>query len=440
MRLLDTKTRYFDQDTFQIPQLQNTWGCMVDLLDTALVYGSVTQNVLGITSKVDPDYPELYWKINIKVNLNHGFKPHTSVVQIVNSSIEAYNGVFRVQTVFSDSVEVCILKTEFPDKPENLIFVDGVLINIPGLGYEKVLEGPQKAVYKVTTAEDRVCFLRVDNSCPEGHNKAHAKFSRVSMFTDIEAIDDYYQKPSREKAPTYAEDYNRAEDYIYDIWLNTRFAYDDYVNINSTAALPVYEFCVVGDSQTFYLYINALTQHPSDNGDCTYLFGKYNKTMFKEDPAPFLLRTSERQNYTSNYFQQIADRDNFIGNRTKGKHLFSNVMADTFQSGVSGRWSQWYADSFISGQSTGVNYKYYRNEMTINLLPMMVLTHRAEATVVEGILRGTYFIMTNLMDSSKTTPNNMEIISQEHEHYLKIPAREDAWDYACYAVTLRDWE
>ena len=440
MRLLETGTKYFDINSYNVPKLDNTWGCMIDFFDTILVNGSESQDILSITVEEDLKYPEQYWIATLVLNKGHGFRENCSVITIAESSIPAFNNTFRVQEVTETSINIAFNKTDYITKPSNIEYTFGMTLSMPSLGYEKIFTAPQKAVYKVTTKDDKYCYLRVDNSCPEGHDPSWAKFSRVSMFSDIKDIDDFHQKLSRVKAPIYSEDHNRVEEYIYDIWLYTRYKYDDYVDIKSASTLPIKEFCLVGDSQTFYLYINALTEYNSDNGDCTYMFGSYIKTMFKEDPTPFLLRTSERQNYTSNYFQYIQDKDNFIGNRIKGKHLFSNVTADTFHSGISDRWSQWYAEYFISGQSTGVNYVYYRNEMIINLLPMLVLTHRNSGILAEGILRGTYFIMANLIDSSKIDPNILEVIKQESKVYLKIPAREDAWDYACYAVSLSDWE
>lgn len=88
MRLLDTNTRYFDQNTFEIPKMINSWGCMVDLLDTVLVNGSNTQEILSVSISEE----DLYWIFNLTLNTGHGFKTNLSVVKISDSSSEELNG------------------------------------------------------------------------------------------------------------------------------------------------------------------------------------------------------------------------------------------------------------------------------------------------------------------------------------------------------------
>lgn len=47
-RLLDTDTRYFDEEVPGIPTLINQWGAMINILDFCLVEGSPEKPVLSI--------------------------------------------------------------------------------------------------------------------------------------------------------------------------------------------------------------------------------------------------------------------------------------------------------------------------------------------------------------------------------------------------------
>lgn len=125
MRNLDIKTRYFDRDTFQIPQIGNTWGCIVDFLDVTLVHGTGSQDVFSIRFREDVKYPELFWLADIDVPVGHGFKENLSVVEISNCVENIYNGVFRVQEVTVDSITIAFRKSTQINQPPDVVNPSG---------------------------------------------------------------------------------------------------------------------------------------------------------------------------------------------------------------------------------------------------------------------------------------------------------------------------
>lgn len=405
MRLLDTGVKYFDINSYNVPKLDNTWGCMINFLDTVLVNGSDSQDILSITVQEDLIYPELYWIATLSLNIGHGFKENCSVITIRESSIPVFNNTFRVQEVTETSINIAFSKTEFPIKPSAVEYTFGMQLVMPPLGYEKIFTAPQKAVYKVTTKDDKYCYLRVDNSCPEGHDPSWAKFSRVSMLSEIDEIDDYRFRLGRQKAPAYVGDYNKTEENIYDVWFSTRY-YDGgnrYLYFQKVPNIATQKFYMLaGDSETFYLMMDSIREHSNSlRVDTTYVFGKYTKLIYKEDPLPFILRCSRRDSETSQTFLDYVNYDSLTRDRSIGRHTFKTEAEGIFTTSTSQSWALWLNDSFHSGVNTRVNFKPYKNELNINLVDMNLRFYRDSSNVVlEGRLRGLKHIIGALAGKS----------------------------------------
>ena len=444
MRLLDTKTRYFDQDTFQVPKLNNTWGCMVDFLDAALVYGSPSQPILGITVTEDVKEPELYWLFNVQLNSGHGFKANLSVVEILNANIPTFNKVYRVQEITDTSITLAVLKTEYPTKPLDLVYVDGVEIKTKALGYEKIFEAPQKAVYKVTTASGKFCYLRVDNSCPTGWDPSWAKFSRISMYEDMRNIDDYQYRIGIKKAPAYRDDYTRVEDKVYNIWVGTNdTSSGSQFYLKRSPNGPNLNSIIIGDSSTFYFHRELITTYGVNVRDETYAFGSYIKHYYKEDHLPFILRCSQLEGVNSETTLLYNRSSGIHRDRDWCNHTFSTEESKIYETPSSDRFALWLTDSFKSGRDTRVNFIPYKNELPFNLIDFELRFFRPNNVVLEGRYRGLKGMMNNFQDYLANKPTNYTVFSKNlKELYLTLPCREyfDGINTDCFAIDLKDWE
>lgn len=441
MRLLDTGTKYFDRYSYGVPKLENTWGCMIDFLDTVLVNGSETQEILSTTVKDDPIYPEHYWLIELFINPNHGFKSNLSVVEISEASNPTYNGIFRVQDTTINSITIAFSKIDHPIKPLNLEYTFGITLKSPALGYEKIYAAPQKAVYKVNTKDDKSCYLRVDNSCPLEQDPSHMKFSRVSMFEYMDHIDDYTFKQDRKKAPANTSNYNLVEEGIQNVWFNTTVYNNTGVVFKTTPDSQKF-YCLFGDSSTFYLHWDSLRRDSvaTEDRDETYCFGKYEKLIYKEDPLPFILRCSRRENLTSSYFTASTEYSSITRDRDYSNYTFNTEEHRIFELPKHDKFALWLNDSFSSGSDTRLNYKPYKNELSMNIFDMNLRFFRPGNTVLEGRYRGIKSIMNNLKDYPAKRPPRYTTFSQEDKFYLMISDR-DRYDTgeSCYAVELTDW-
>ena len=439
MRNLDIKTKYFDQDSYQIPQLENTWGCMVDMLDMTLVYGTPVQDVVSVSVREDLIFPSLYWLSTLELSFGHGFKEGLSVVEIKGCSIPEYNNTFRVQEVSTTSVTIAFKKSEHPTMIPNVPGTLGMTIKLEPLGYEKAFEGPQKAAYRVNTPEDKFCFLRVDNSCPDGYTPSWAKMSRVSMLSEMKHIDDYDYRRGRKKAPAYSN-YNLVEESWYNAWFNTRSNHTSGFDYKS-ATYTVDKFILIGDQSTFYLHIKDHRYLNSTNAeDVTYVFGAYRKYIYKEDPLPFILFTSRKWN--DDYFDYQDDHLSITKDNYQGKYTFSTEAEKILQRDVHNTFALLLGDDMRSGSNTRVNFLPYNNEINLNLFPMNLRFNRPGNVVLEGRYRGLHSFVGNLQDSEHLAPRRYTVFTSEQKFYIRIQDHSEPFTVIdpTFAVLLNDWE
>lgn len=433
-RLLDTNTRYFDQDSFEIPKLTNTWGAMINTLDCTLVTGTSKQPVLLVTQEEE----DLYWIFILTVNEGHGFKENLSVVNVQESSLGLLNGLHRVQKVNKNQVILAILKND-STLPEPILDTTGMTIKLEPLGYEKVLEDTQKGVYKTSNVLAKKAYLRVDNSCPEGYDPSWAKFSRISVFSDIRDMEDYQFRLGRLKIPCWIDNYTKSENDRVSVWFNSRSrSYAHIFNIEQISSLAdVANFYIIGDDKTFYIYIKEINFTSSANySDCIYTFGEYEKYMYKEDPLPFILYTSSK--YDNTNYMYYSPSTQFSRDFTTGKYIFNADFNYNFTTQYHQNWSFWLDENFLSASNTKINFKPFKNEMTYNLFPKIIKCHRENNVVMEGCLRGIYDFMCNLNDTPEATPSHLEIIKSD-TLYLTTTARDYQSQSLKHAFKLSNW-
>lgn len=442
MRNLDIKTKYFDQNSFQIPQLTNTWGCMIDLLDKVLVHGTEPQNVISITIKEDLKYPTEYWIATVTLNVGHGFKKDLSVVEIQECIIPEYNQRFRVQDVTATTIDIAFSKKAYPVMPRTVPGTLGITIKQPPLGYEKSFEGFQKAAYKCTLPDEKFCYLRVDNSCPQGYTQSWIKISRVTMLSEMKHIDDYQYIRGRKKAPALIDDYNFNEEDYYAVWINVQSSSSSTFPIRVTSHNNISTFMIFGDSESFYFYIPEHRYSSiNDLEDTSYLFGKYIKYIYKEDPKPFILKAAQRDTKTATSFDTQGSYPNITRDRTFGKFTFSTKDEGLLETDMHEEFGLHLADTQLSGTDTRINFLPYKNEINIILTPFDLRFFRPGNTVLEGRYRGVYSIVGNIRDAPHLAPQLYEVFENSSKHFIRLPSRHYGGQgtSASVAILLNDW-
>ena len=423
MRLLDTDTRYFDFNFPGSPQLTNSWGDLIKVLDFCLVTGSEYKKIYSITcTDNDKEHNNLYWLCKIVLESKHGFEKLLSVVKIVGSSIPEYNGIHRVQDIGDNYIIIALDKNLIPDKPQDsLTEIIDCTIKLEPLGYEKTFSAIDKGAYinKDLNRNNNI-FLRVDNSCPIGYDPTWAKFARVSMISDMRDIEDYNFIRGRDKAPSYLHDYTRAEEQFgaadsgiygeskwYYSLLESNSSRETYAPTNNFSK----KWEVIGDNRTFYFFIEALTALSSAPGGSVdqragYCFGEYTEYFDVNNIKNYILIANEVYNqasFSSNFNASsspghIEKYNSFA--RTGISHGKYILNADQKETHITSEHEKFefkcmIGDGAASGDST-TNSDVDRLKPKVSFMPVGIKTTTARVRCFKGYMRGYNFLSSDI--------------------------------------------
>lgn len=172
--MANTDIKWFSFDNTNAPQLSNTWGCMIDVLDACLVTGYGSQQVLSIVISNGVGIATFSGVHNIK---------QFQVIEFSGSNNQVINNEFKVLGLTPTTIEFLI------DLPDQTI-TESISCKIASLGWSKAFSGSQKAVYQ---AKDKIAnpyFLRVDNSRDSVYTDSYVKFAKVGILETCRGIND----------------------------------------------------------------------------------------------------------------------------------------------------------------------------------------------------------------------------------------------------------
>lgn len=470
-RLLDTNVRFFS-NVETTAQIINEWGSLTRVLDEALVTGSNEQDILSITTIEDPE-DNRYWLSTIILNTGHKFTKELHVVSISGVSVNEYNNVFRVQETTKNSINIAFLKETQIEKPLDVVNTAGAKIKLAPLGYEIAFTDTNKRVYKSKNPNANTCYLRVDDSCPLGYDPSWIKFARVSIYSEMVNIDDFYPVIGRLKAPYYTDDPLRAEvplgtgsqgRYGESKWYYSSITNGDYHPEARQSSSGTKEYEVIGDSKTFYLF-NGLDSYYSTNQRVGRCFGEYLENESRNNINNHILcshewpATAKEETWNGRYLNHYGAnpgkweasntfsrlRDNW------GKYILNNEQSlDTLQNHVKVEFINSMAGN-LSGRDTGFSFNQY--SLNLNFFEVYLRAFFPNKTVFKGKMRGYYFIGNNLQDYRTRIPQNKQIVQDIRDNidlkFLILTSvlnwTGDAtewvgWQNSRVAFKLNDWE
>ena len=173
-KMANTDIKWFSFDNLNAPQLSNTWGCLVDLLDACLVNGFGAQTVASIVISDGVGIATF--------NNSHSIKQF-QVVEFSGANEPALNSEFKVLGLTANTIEFLI---DLPDQTAT----GTISCKLAPLGWTKVFSGTQKAVYQAKDIVSNPYFLRVDNSRDPVYTDTYAKFAKVGLLESCAGIDD----------------------------------------------------------------------------------------------------------------------------------------------------------------------------------------------------------------------------------------------------------
>lgn len=279
----------FDENT-NAPQLTNSQGALVTLLDAVLVNGYGSQPVATLVANSEGI-------LTASFNLAHNFKSG-QILQIQGTSDSAFNGRFRVDTTQNNSLT-------FVEKLSGAKTASGTITaKVAPLGYEIALtDGAFKRAYKSLNPEN-VMYYIFDDNLWAGWAAGYAKICNVGIaleMTDINTISGL-QCPYNAANPN--QNWQLAGSgssaipgwakVVYGCWTQGSSAY------LTSGASGNHTWSIIGNDEGFYLCAASTPGNPNPNKNaiCQY-FGKYES--FTDNSFNYLLCANLKRNTAGDY-------------------------------------------------------------------------------------------------------------------------------------------
>lgn len=242
----NTDIKWFSFGNTNAPQLSNSWGCMIDVLDACLVTGMGSQLVSTLVVKDGVATATFGTSHNLQ---------QFQVVEISNADQQIFNGEHKVLGVTSNTIEFVI------NSPDTMA-TGTISCKLASLGWTKAFSGTQKAVYSAKDRTANPYFLRVDNSLDPVYNTNYAKYAKVGILDSCTGIDDLTgnQAPFDPTKPSR----NWTGEGNSNGWFKWRYAaiadvaYSTYVSEYQLPQNGNRPWVLIGTKDSFYL-INGLT-------------------------------------------------------------------------------------------------------------------------------------------------------------------------------------
>lgn len=172
--MANTDIKWFSFDNTSAPQLTNTWGCMIDVLDACLVTGFGSQAISSILVSSGVAVATF--------GSPHGYKQF-QVVEVTSEAHHQLEGEYKILGVSATTLE---FEINLPDQT----FTGAISGRLAPLGWTKAFSGEQKAVYQAMDIVANPYFLRVDNSKGPQYSDSYAKYAKVGILESCSGIDD----------------------------------------------------------------------------------------------------------------------------------------------------------------------------------------------------------------------------------------------------------
>ena len=172
-----TEVKFYMFNNTNAPQLTNSWGCLIEVLDACLVNGFGAQTVASLTAVND--------LCTVSFGSAHNFKQH-QVIKITGANQAEFNGEFRILSV----PNISSFTFQLESNASTSTATGTIVCELPSLGWQKTYTGTQKAVYKGNGGLDAM-YLRVDDSCAAGAPITGAKFGKITVCDAMSGIDGF---------------------------------------------------------------------------------------------------------------------------------------------------------------------------------------------------------------------------------------------------------
>ena len=405
--IFGNKIKWFTHLNKNAPLLANEWGSFINVLDACLVNGYSEQQVTNISivgNTLVLKYPQA-----------HQYQQF-QVVTITGANNDVLNGVHRITEVSVDGLSMSIEYESLVGIVETSLMLT---TKITPLGWEKVYNGTNKAVYKFMKDTGKANYLFIDDSFPGApYNTAWAKYARVGV---AEGYDGDF-KPSGATIPadwtTFPSAVRGNDTYLgaYKWFYATNAESNTATNTFNTAAVAGNrQWYLSGDSTYFYL---ANATYPNNSiwynlfgvGEYDCIFQGFKDNTFL---SPFIWDNQLAANgasYMSSYCNSIVDPNKIFP--ILKNYLYDNTRLAALNS------------------YPGISYSGYSNILSLGGPVNHFRTLLRSDNIIHGSLKDLYWL-------ALTQPyTHLQKIQQGTDIYLNINQYIQAGSTGAYVIRI----
>lgn len=310
-----TDIKFYVHTNNNAPQLTNNFGCMLNVLDAALINGIQVGTINSMTSSGKV--------VTVVFGASHNLMQY-QVIKITGASQAEYNVEARILTIPNAST----ITFELAAAPATTVATGTISCSLPPLGWEKPFSsihasGGGKGAYrsKNTLLASRP-FLRVADEIDPVYTATYAKFAKVAIVEDMTDINTMLgvQAPYDSANPDKNWIGTGSGATAYNGWAKWYYALPASAISNpidsSVASAGNRAWILVGNSDYFYILPATL---PSDTWALCYGFGAF-QTLLNADTSNTFLSTTYSY-HTANQNNPKASNTGLAGTITTQKIL-----------------------------------------------------------------------------------------------------------------------
>lgn len=265
---INTDIKFYMHTNTGIPQISNTYGCMLSVLDACLVNGFGSQNITSLTYNSGT--------ATATFASAHNFIQY-QVIKIIGANQTEYNIDTRILSI-PNSTTITFKLNAVP----TVTTATGVIsCSLPSLGWEKPFSsssanGGKGAYRSKNLLLSSRPFLRVVDELDPAYSSSYTKYAKVGIVEDMSDIDTMIgvQSPFDINSPNknWVGD-KGATDYVtYNGWARWYYASPAFTtNDNGSPTAGDRSFLIVGNSD--YFYIIPVSYYISESQNTPFLFG-----------------------------------------------------------------------------------------------------------------------------------------------------------------------
>ncbi|AXQ22570.1 hypothetical protein BEN71_11015 [Acinetobacter wuhouensis] len=328
----DTNIRFYSNTNNSAPQIENRFGCVLDVLDACLVHGLNLGTISTLTA--------IGTVVTAVFSSNHNLRKR-QIIRITGAEQNEFNGDHKVLTIPSNNTATFQLQS-----PPLVTTATGLISSsLPPLGWEKSFSGVGKAAYRSTNVllSSRP-YLRVVDALDPNWTPSYAKFAKVGLIETMNNIDDLsgFQVPfdSQNASKNWVASGSGAN--ASNGWAKWYYALNAAPHITQNETQPpvggVVGWHVFGDENVFYIAIQPTNL---DGHYALYGFGAIDSCLRPGTNDTFLISCLNNT---------IASTNQAYSGKTGGVNANSSIC---LHGGVTGGGSK---DAFVMGTVWDKNY------------------------------------------------------------------------------------